>query len=406
MKRTFRILEVCRSFPHHRAGGLEWHAQDLVEALEELGAQVTVLTSPLPKEPALARLRAGGGIATVGRTPGAYDAPFLTGLRGRTALIAERRAAHVIHAQGFAGPLLWGLEHRAVPVVTTIHGTLFSETALRAEAFRALDVDGRARALWRFKHRWLASPYWRAWLRSQPNLIVDSEFSRGEVAREAGRRVAASVVPLGVDLRRYPVVDAAEARRRVGLPLGVPMVLLAGRLEAGKRPLLALEAALGAMRSGPDGRGIVVVVGEGTERPRMEAMAHDRRQPGVDVRFEGRSTPEQLNLMFAAADAFVNADGAAPAFGLANAEALLHGTPVVAADTGATREVVAHGADGCLLPIGAPAAQWSRAMEQLLADERLNPGARTARSLRARARFDRRRMAERTLLVLERAAFA
>jgi N-acetyl-alpha-D-glucosaminyl L-malate synthase BshA len=92
----------------------------------------------------------------------------------------------------------------------------------------------------------------------------------------------------------------------------------------------------------------LVMVGDGPDRPEAEAYA---RQQGFadEVRFTGK----QLNIssVLACSDVFL-LPSATESFGLAALEAMAHRVPVVASRVGGLPEVVRHGVDGFLEPLG------------------------------------------------------
>lgn len=379
------LLEVCRSFPAHRAGGLEWHALDLVEALEERGHRVSIVTTPLPEESAGSMPKISGKMFFLGKSPGVYSPDFFFGLRGLCARISREDKIDAIHAQGFSGPRISGAAELP-PVVTTVHGTLYSETALRRELWRPAPLSGKLAAAWRFKHRLALDPLWRRFLRGAPRLVVDSDFSRRELEAEFGAPVAAETIPLGVDLKRFPECDRAAARKSFGFSEGEFVVLLGGRQEKQKRHDFALRvlaaAALPQLR--------ILVVGDGSLRLALEALAGERQLPAT---FTGVLPSDRLADAYAAADLFANPDGGAPAFGLANAEALLQGTPVLASDSGAAGEVLQCPRDGTIVPMdAAEETAWVAAVRTAAARSDTE---RAMRRDAARARFDRGAMAAR-----------
>jgi len=125
------VLLISRSFPCHRAGGLEWHGQDVAEGLLGAGHTVTILTTPPPEGEALTPLPPGAEVTFCGATPGAYDIEFFVELFRRGKGLLRDLAPDVVHAQGFAGVPLLDIVPNGIPLVTTIHGTLWSETPLR-----------------------------------------------------------------------------------------------------------------------------------------------------------------------------------------------------------------------------------------------------------------------------------
>lgn len=120
-------------------------------------------------------------------------------------------------------------------------------------------------------------------------------------------------------------------------------VLFVGTLIPRKRVATLLEA-LALLQ--PDVR--ATIVGEGPEEEALRALASKR---GVTdrVRFlRGTGSEAELDALYRAADALV-LPSAAEGFGMVLAEAMAHGTPVVASDIPACRETV--GDAGLLFPL-------------------------------------------------------
>ncbi len=115
-----------------------------------------------------------------------------------------------------------------------------------------------------------------------------------------------------------------------------PFYLAASRLVTYKHVPLVVEA-FAAM---PGRR--LVVVGDGPERPRIEAIA--RRHPNIE--YLGRVDPARLKDLLRRARALVFA--AEEDFGILPVEALASGTPVIAYARGGVAETVEDGASGVL----------------------------------------------------------
>jgi len=182
-------------------------------------------------------------------------------------------------------------------------------------------------------------------------------------------------VPLGVDLQLFhPARANGEFRRRVGAPPGTPIGLFAGRLCPEKRLDVVLDAQL---RLPAGRRPHLVLMGEGQLAQRF--LAESRRRPGLTV------LPHQpdrgvLASSFAGAD-FYLAAGPGETFGLAVAEALASGLPVLAVDSGAVPDRVEGSGVGFLYRDGNPEA-CAEAMARLLA--RLGPELRVQARRHAR----------------------
>lgn len=426
-RRPLSILLVCRSFPAHRAGGMEQHAQDVLDGLMRAGHTVHVATTRLPTRPALRSLEPNGELlAFAGDGEGHYDARFLLELPRRCRELCRAQPVDIVHAQGFAGVPL-AIARLGVPLVTTIHGTLLSETPLDPRIRRHRSPAQRLRDVWRFKHRLAFWPIWRGFLALRPHLIVDSEFTRRELLREA-RRLDPVVVPLGIDLDRYLREGAreafdpeAQALRPHAEVAARPLLLFAvGRLEPIKGFDILLRALAKARIAKP---WHLVLAGAGPDRVRLERIAAHPALRGR-VTFAGRIAHEQLVRWLAAADLVINPDQGQPAFGLTNAEALVLGAPVLASRNGAHRELLTP-EDGWLVSnqnparsatvalakgdkrratIAAPAdivsspaaiSAWPHALERATVRLPEPDTTRARRAARARHRFARERMIER-----------
>jgi glycosyltransferase involved in cell wall biosynthesis len=161
---------------------------------------------------------------------------------------------------------------------------------------------------------------------------------------------------------RVTDVAAAEFSER-------PTLVFAGRLTAQKDLDVALEALAGLP-------GLhLVVVGDGPERARLEAQAHER---GVDgrVRFTGSLPRSEALSLLRGADAAI-LTSAWENFPHGVVEALAVGTPVIATRTGGVSEVVTDGENGLLVPPGDPPA-FAAAVSRFVADGHLRERLRAA----------------------------
>ena len=205
----------------------------------------------------------------------------------------------------------------------------------------------------------------RALLRGAGGVICVSETVAIAV-RGAG--VDAVVIPNGV---RVP--DA------VGEPAQPPEVLYVGRLSPEKN-IDTLVAAVGDLN--------LVVAGDG---PLAHLVPHGL---GAVPHAEVERLLERATVVVAPCER--------EGFGLAVAEAMAFGRPVVAARGGALLELVADGETGLLVePRDAPALR--AAVERLLADAELRERLGEEARRRARERFGWDAVIDRTLAVYERA---
>lgn len=140
----------------------------------------------------------------------------------------------------------------------------------------------------------------------------------------------------GVDLRRFHPQDPSAARAALGVNDG-PVLLSVGHLVERKGHHLVIEAMPAVLAKHPNAR--LFVVGEGTERARLQALA---RSLGLELQvvFTGAIPNDKLAGWYSAADLLVLASSRE---GWANVllESMACGTPVVASDIWGTPEVVA-----------------------------------------------------------------
>jgi glycosyltransferase involved in cell wall biosynthesis len=152
------------------------------------------------------------------------------------------------------------------------------------------------------------------------------------------------------------------------------VLLGAGRLDVQKDFATAIGALARLRATNPEAR--LVIIGEGAQRPRLEAIV---RELGVADAVDLVGFVANPASYFAHADVFV-LSSRWEGFGNVIVEALAAGTPVVSTDCpGGPGEILAHGVHGELVAVGDPRAM-ADAIRKTLEHPR-DPG-----SLRARAR--------------------
>ena len=128
-------------------------------------------------------------------------------------------------------------------------------------------------------------------------------------------------------------------------------------------------------------------------------MARAASRVGLDGAVTLAGHREDIPGILAAAEVFVLSTRS-ESFGLAVAEAMAAGLPVVASDVPALAELFAHGCEGLKVPPG-QAQALADAIEQVLADDSLRAELSAAGRRRAR-RFNHSRMTENFLRLIRR----
>lgn len=161
-----------------------------------------------------------------------------------------------------------------------------------------------------------------------------------------------SVVPCGVNLEQFKVLDKAQARQYLGFG-DDKLILCVGRID----PLKGVDKlmkALPYLRDIP--RLKLVVVGGGEDsQPEIEQLRKLAGSAGMGdtVTFTGLVKHEELPCYYSAADVCV-VPSYYESFGLVALESLACGTPVVATDVGNLRSVIRQGETGYVVRDNAP----------------------------------------------------
>lgn len=228
---------------------------------------------------------------------------------------------------------------------------------------------------------------WRFWADRATMRRVDATVCVSESARtEYLRRVRAPpdkvrVILNGVDADRFAVASRRDdARRELAFTEDERVIVSLGRLRRQKGHDLALRAMTTIAAAEPRAR--MLIVGDGPERRRLENL-HARLRLWGCVSLLGQR--EDVPDILAAADCLV-APSRYEGFGLAVAEAMAAGLPIVASGVDSIPELVEDGVSGLLVPPNDPQALAAAVIEILGDRERAGSLGQNARE-RVRERF-------------------
>jgi phosphatidylinositol alpha-1,6-mannosyltransferase len=242
-------------------------------------------------------------------------------------------------------------------------------------------------------------------LRGARHVIAAGSYPAAEAERAAGQPLPTTIVPPGVDTELFhPLSDDARvaARRRLGLPEHVPLVVGLSRLVPRKGFDTLIRASARVVRDHPKLR--VAIGGRGRDRARLERIA---TATGAPVQFLGRVPLADLPELYACADVFamlcrdrwrgLEQEG----FGIVFVEAGACGVPSVAGASGGVRDAVDDGVTGLVVDHADSVSAVEAALRKLLDDDDGRGQMGTAARQRAVEQFDYDVLAERLWSALQ-----
>ena len=280
-----------------------------------------------------------------------------------------RHPRHVVRALADRRALARHLESTTYDLVVA-HGSQDLWTTVFARM--SLEPAGGARlpplAYTRHNTKSVATHAFNRWLfRRVDHLVVVSGsvlprfepfFARGDLRRDQVSVIHSAYRPE----RFHPGIDAARFRAGIGIPEGVPLVAVVGRLvpDKGQDDFLRAAALVHARR--PEVR--FLLAGRGRAESDLRRLAQELGL-GEAVRFLGfrDDVPEITASLAVSVLPSVDCDASSAAI----KEALACGVPVVATDIGGASEILRDGTTGLIVPPRDP-ARLAAAVETLLAD--------------------------------------
>lgn len=357
--------------------GTEQHILSLARGLRAAGRGATIAC---PADSPLARRAADAQVPRVPIERGPLlHYPAVRMLRRMLA----RGEVDLLHAHNGRTALSAALARRAAGRGAVV----FTQHFLAPDHLRRRGAGAWAH---RAAHRWVNRSIARFIAVSDP---VKQEMVRRGEASDSAIATIANAIDDPASLCQKP---AAPVREEFSVPADAPLIACVARLEP-EKDVDCLVAALAILRRNvPSAR--CLIVGEGSERPRLEALlaSHALRDRVQLTGFR----PDALAII-AACDLLALPSAAEPS-GLVLLEAMALGKPVVAMRAGGPAQIVAEGETGLLARPGDVAA-LAAALDALLAD----PAKRRSMGEAGRRRFEQAftlgRMVQETAAVYEQA---
>ena len=161
-----------------------------------------------------------------------------------------------------------------------------------------------------------------------------------------------AVVPNGVDVTRFAIdFDRSQFRQSMGLPPDGPIVASIGELRTLKRHDDFIRAAARVVTQFPETHFVLAGLDTSLSREVHKHLEQLVSETGLNGRFHFLGWVEEAEKLLKSVDVFVSASET-ESFGLAIAEAMAAGTPVVATATEGAQEVIDDRETGLLVPIG------------------------------------------------------
>jgi glycosyltransferase involved in cell wall biosynthesis len=340
--RRIHVL-AWRDLDDVEAGGSEVHIAEVAKLWASAGLEVTMRTSWAQGQPTEAMRDGYKVIRRAGR--------YLVFPRAAAAEITGRMGPRDVLVEIWNGmPFLSPVWNRGPRVIFLHH--------VHAEMWSMVLGPGLGR-MGELLERRVAPPLYR-----RETIATLSESSKREMVADLGfSPELVTVVPPGIDPRFTP--DDARAER--------PLAVAVGRLAPVKRYEMLVRAA---HRARADVPGLELqIVGEGFERPAIEALIDDLDAGGW-ITLRGRITDEQLVDLYRKAWIVASAS-AREGWGMTLTEAAACGTPAVATRIAGHADAVIDGVTGILAD--GDEAVLSAAMARVLTDDaersRLSDGA-------------------------------
>jgi glycosyltransferase involved in cell wall biosynthesis len=356
-------------------GGMEVYARELIATLTRSSPEVR-FTAFINRETASSDAAWQDMLPTVTVPVNARNrVQWVLGEQALLPRLAHRERVDLLHSLASTAPA-WGPFKR----LTTVHDLIYARFPEAHGGVRALGMRALVPLAVRGSHR----------------LIADSQSTKRdliELLKAPSERI--DVVPLGFGVsRRSDPPPAAEVRKRLGIDKrGVLLSLSAKRPHKNLMKLIDAVATIPAQR-----RPLLLLPGYETWH---EAQLRQRVQElglAQDVRFMGWVSREELEGLWAIADAFVY-PSLYEGFGLPVLEAMARGVPVACANASSLPEVAG---DAALLFDPHSEGEIATAIQRLLSEPRLAQQLREAGVQRA-ARFTWERTARLTLASYNRA---
>jgi 1,4-alpha-glucan branching enzyme len=339
-----KVLVLCWEFPPHVVGGLAKAVYDLSRHLAKQNAEVHVVTG-YAHGSAEREVMEGVHVYRVRTYLPEGDSDFLDWVFQFNLALVDRLeqlfrqglAVDLVHAHDWlVGFAAMELKRRyQLPLLTTIHAT----------------EQGRNQGIHTEMQRRIHQAEWELTHESQKVIVCSGYMA--EQCRQLfslpPEKIA--VIRNGIEIAALPAPDKRESLQEVRQRFALPeekIIFFVGRMVREKGIHLLLEAAPQILRQHPDVK--FILAGRGPLLAEGKRLAWETGL-GEKMLFPGFVDDDTRNRLFRLAEIAVFPSLYEP-FGIVALEAMAHGTPLLAADTGGLAEIVRHGENGVKMYAG------------------------------------------------------
>lgn len=335
-------MVAWRDLDDPEAGGSELHAHEIASRWAAAGIDVVMRTSAVVGAPQQVTRNGYRAVRRAGRYAVFAQAPLEMaagrfGPMGRLDGLVE-----IWNGMPFLSPLWW--RGPRVVFLHHVHAEMWKMVLPKRLAAAGNTLESR-----------LAPPLYR-----RSRIVTLSESSREEIVESLGMRPdRVSVVAPGIDGRFAP--DVTGSTRTIGAKADHPLVVAVGRLVPVKQFDRVIAAAQPLAALHPDLE--IVIVGEGYERPALEAAIEEAGVGNV-VRLAGHLSDDELLALYRRAWVLISTS-AREGWGMTVTEAAASGTPAVVSRIAGHLDAVDDGVTGLLFD---NEDQFVKSVDRVLAD--------------------------------------
>ncbi len=387
-----RICIFAMLTPTHITGGMEIHSLELAKGMKELDHEVLMITSRHPD---------GKKTETIDGVVIHYADCYPTSKKplGKDSLrilkkLHKEKPIDIIHSQSFSAYhyVKDGLKKKlGIPLVTTMHGTSFSE--IKSNLNQGLSLMLIPKITFQLYNHYFKT---KSFIKASDQVIAISKELRENIPREFDINAEkVKTIYNGIDTEIFQ-----PTKSRIREEYNGKKILLSVSVLHKQKGIQYLIKAFKKIRQEYEDTHLIIV-GDGGYRKQLEGLVTELSLD-KDVTFTGNIPNTKTSGYYNTADVFTIPTVRVEGLPLIVLEAMACGKPVVASKIGGIKTVIIDGIDGILVEPG-NVGDLEKAILKILADEKLSKklGANARRTIMEK--FSKKKMVEETIRVYEQA---